>query len=425
MKKTIIFITVTIGLLLAGLLILSLYTSNKIEQSLRQAIQANTGGQYEVQFESASVNTINSTIRINNLRMYDRASRSQANFSVLTFNMPHSELLKASRTPRANMLEVVETTNMTFRNAIFYNEETGANLKIHNGIIGIEGVLGDFMRSVSLLQAPARRQRLNLNITGVEFTRDSEPGNLSGRVNSLFFVETIRGAVNYSPESRNAEFKDFRIITTGVNTDVKGTFHFGEVSDETGKEDIEINATLTSRTSRGRIDFGSDNAGVDFRRVVTTITGTIPDHRNMEEIALKNDWVVELSADQLQIYTPASFRQGTGRALGMLGASTDSFLIPSVNGYFRFMDQKVHVDRLALETPFAGINGSGKLLIDREDFNKSNWEDASIVIKPESRENFQFINSFAGFMGIRLPQDGDGFRIPVKGTIANPEIGLN
>lgn len=421
MKKALIIFAVLAGLVLAGLVALSFYTSNQVEQSLRQALQANAG-EYEVQFESATVNTVNSSIRINDLRMYDRNTRSQVNIGVVSFQVPHLELIKASRAPRAAMLEHIEMSTMNFRNAIFFNEDAGANILIRNGTIEVDGVLGDFIRSVTHLQAPDRPQRLHLRINGIELTRE---GPSTGYRNAITVLESLSGEMVYSVSSRKAEFSDFRISSLGANTDIRGYLLFGDVSEITGKEDIEVHTTLTSRTSRGRVDIGENDAGIDFRRMVLTVTGTIPADRDFEKLAKKNDLLVELQADQLQIYMPASFRQGTGRTLGMLGASSDSFLIPEVKGIFRFMDERFHVDQLTFNTPFADITGSGKLYVNRENLIASSWEDTAIIIKPQSRENLQFINSFAGFMGLRLPQVGDGFRIPVRGTLESPELGLN
>ncbi len=421
MKKALIIFAVLIGFIIAGLVALSFYTSNQVEQSLSQALQAQTGD-YDVQFESASVNTVNSSIRINDLRMYDRNTRSQANISTLTFQVPHTELLRASRAPRAAMLEHIEMSTLNFRNAIFYNEEAGANVLVRSGTIEVDGVLGDFIRSVTHIQAPYRQQRLNVHISGIELTTD-DPG--SGYRNALTIVESIRGDILYFASNRKAEFSDFRISSLGANTDIRGYLLFGDVSEVTGKEDIEVNTTLTSRTSRGRVNIGENDAGLDFRRLALTVTGTIPADRDFAELADKNDWLMELNVEQLQIYTPASFRQGTGRTLGMLGASSDSFLIPDVKGMFRVMDERFHVDQLTFNTPFADISGSGKLHFNRENLIASRWEDAAILIKPQSRENLQFINSFVSFMGIRLPQVGDSFRIPVRGTLESPELGLN
>jgi len=417
-KKIIVGLVIFVLLIAVGLMAASWYVSSKAEDNLRMSL-ANTAQGFDAQFDNVNVNLFTSAVTIRGLRMFNRQSQTQLNFSAVTFDLPFSELTNVATAPRGGAINAIEAGNVRLQNVVMFNANAGVTVTAGQIFVGIDGNLGDIIRSMSLSRTPAFYQEIDIMIQDLNATR----GDLLDLTRSLSRtnqVDRISGKLVFNPEVSTMTFESFRISNFEMNTDITGGITFSEAATRGERENMDINILLSTRVRGPMWTIASTDAGVNFRRMETKITGFLPSDADYETFITENNFRLEIEAEQFQFFPPRNFSRGPGRGLAVLGITPETLIIPKVNGVYRITNNQLIIDETSMDTPFASLNLSGRANLNRDNITESPWLNTGILIKPTTRENAQFITSLTGMLGVQVQRQGENMFIPMRGTLGSP-----
>jgi len=419
-KKIILWVIILVLIVAIGILGASWYVSSKAEQNLRASISHSAQG-FDAQFDDVNVNLFNSTFTIRGLRMFNRQTQTQLNFAAITFDLPFSELSNVATAPRGGAINAIESGNVRLQNMVLFSADAGLTVTARQVMIGLNGNLGDVIRSISLTQTPTFNQEIDVTIQELNATRGDLLDMARSRTRTNMF-DRISGKLIFNAKDGTMTFERFRMSNAEINTDITGgiTFTAPEVRGE--REHMDFDILLSTRVRGAMWTIGSSDAGLNFRRMEAKITGFLPSQATVESMLTSNNFKVAIEAEQFQFFPPRNFRQGAGRGLTMLGVSPETLIIPKVTGMYRLTNNQLIIDETKMDTPFASLNLSGRANLLKDDFANSPWLNSGILIVPTTRENAQFITSLTGMLGVQVQRRGDNFFLPMRGTLSAPSF---
>ncbi len=418
-KKILIAVAVLIILLLVGNLLLSRFASDLVETELRNVFQQDQTNRFDIDFESANVNTLSSTITVKNVRFTDKEDNATITSDSFSLNLKLADIIRSARNTDGN----VDISEAQFRvNNFEYLAEDGVQgLRASHIFLDINGDINNFIRSIQAGRTPSMGQVIKGDFNNLTITRAipisetvtyDETTTFNRIQTSLTFTELI--------DELKVDYLDIQM--PNVNTSISGVItNFNTPQRRMANLKADINLLDEF------LPVGEDGAKLEFEKLSLNFDGPFAALTSVPAFVSSNNSHITTQMESVVLTPPDTYQQSLGRNLDALGVPTDRIFLPSIKTDIRIHDQIASVEKLDVDTGFGLVSVAGNLNIDSVQPALSTWQDGTTIqIRPQTQELNQFIGSMAGFLGIPLQREEYGFSVGLSGTLTSPFIpGLN
>lgn len=419
-RKILLVLSLLLISLVIGIYGLSIFASSKADQLLRNYLKRSYTYS-ESDFEKIRINLVTSTFTIQGLKLNNSESQTILNSSNITIGLPLSLIPKIINNPRGNALNSINSATLKLSDVALYQTLSSSKIEAGNIEIRLNGKLSDALRLAFQNETPLEGLDMEIllekiNVKSTVFVESSD-NNINKNL-----IDTIRGRWNFNPITQKISFIGFEFINYLQFSTLGGEIQFITSDSNSKQQEMNFEFLLSSRLNSPILVNDSSGMGINYKTLDAKLTGSLESNLTIERLLDKNNFILSIQAEELQIIPPHSFSQGIGRGISMLGITSDMFVIPKLNATYRLTNNMLIVDETKLETPYAVLNLIGKARLDRNNVFLSPWVNSGIFIEPTSPENARFISTITGMLGLRLERREESLFLPIRGTLISPTV---
>lgn len=427
--------------LIAGFIGFLFFSENALRNQFKLLTEALEEQGYEVSMQSPVAERTNGLVKTSEVYIEHPEEGISLYLQHVEMGVSTGDLLRYML-PFSGGLADLRQARIHLSGARFRQEKRGTGFDFDVLELSLDGNLGDFARAAATRFAvmPEEFQQLTGNLVGFSAFYDTKLDFMEFEVPypeiSRVFVE-----MGYSPEADRLDITRAELSVFNALLSLAG--HVDQVSAAqaalaSSKEQAsELNRMLSMAAELKPVDgdtlhIGADGLGLSFDVFEVDYEGIMNPGQSLRESFFSGQVSVSTRIENLMLRSPQTFRSTYGQPLRFLGISPDGIRIEGLQLAYSIQGDEATINSFELLNPFADVNFVGGLHYeDGEDRSRWKWENAGFHITPKTAESNRFINTFANFFSLDIPEHRPGedhefptYQLAIKGSLGSPDIQL-
>ncbi len=427
MKKLLAFLALIIVVVLLLNVAISRFASQSLEQNMRTLLDDTDDDAVVVTFDETSLNTLTASFQIQGLNIFDREENRNVNLSNLSVNLSYGDFFTILFPRSREALLNLKGGQIRINDFALTGETIPYEVRAGLFRLNLDGNLFDFVQALNAGVFPDRDQFVEVEVQNL-----STSLNLTDDLSvSPPFPDIKRLSVNtyYRADSRTLTISSGTFETDLLLSGFTGSIfpeellsHATHETRQTLKTTYQAQLEISAGLQQDRIDIGEDGAGIHFEGFQLGFSGSFDPENFSTQNLLGEGVAINMAMNDITIYPTSSFQNRYGRNLRFLGVSTEKIVVPGMEASYSVSGDVLAIDSWIIDTPLAEIMLEGALLIERENFGESQWQQGYLSIRPNAQESRQFIETVVNLLGFRVERSDGRLRVPIGGSLSSPVL---